>query len=803
MGVVRVEAGRLSIVGNNDLDAPLLTGIASGANPGSSGNAGTVSVEAGQLELRDGGQIASGVNGEGDGGSVTVKAGEVLIGGTESGFLAGILTGITSQVNPESAGNGGEVRVTADTIGIVAGEIGANTDAGGNAGRVTVAARTILIGPNGSINSIAAADGNAGRVAVSAADLGLLGNGVISSDTFGDGNAGEVDVEAGRLSVSGLGTGSSPGITSEAQRGSRGAAGTVAVRAGQLELLDLGEIASGTFAAGNAGTVTVEAGRLLIDGGTTDGQALTGISSDANPGSSGDAGMVTVKADEIELRGGGRIGSDTIGGSGGEVRIDAGRLLIDGSGTSVPTRISSDALIAFTEDGQVLRPTGGAGAVTVEADDLELRNGGQIGSGTRAAGDAGTITVKAGRLLIDGDPPGNTLITTQAGPGSTGDAGAVTITADELAINGAGGITSSTFAEGDGGTVMVDVGRLFISGDDPAFLAGISSSAAAGQAPGEPVAVATGSAGSVIVHGAEIELGNNGTITSETVGPGRAGQVQVTADRALTLSGGRIATNSTASGRAGDVVVDAPRLRVEDGGLIGSSGSGTGPAGSLTIGGREGGGLLERLDVEDASIRTEGQRRRGRADRRRGQRPDLSAPGRGDLQRHRARAGRERDHAVRPPDRAQRQHGDLAHRRRPAAGRLGRGEPVGRRHRDLGRQPGRRQLQRADQRPADQSRLGPAAAGQRVPRRQPPPARQLRRGRRRPALQLHPRRPRRAAARARPAAAFGWGGGKWWGGGQHWQRMAGIGRGLGRLRRTGGGPGLLASSGRRSDRLPR
>ena len=50
---------------------------------------------------------------------------------------------------------------------------------------------------------------------------------------------------------------------------------------------------------------------------------------------------------------------------------------------------------------------------------------------------------------------------------------------------------------------------------------------------------------------------------------------------------------------------------------------------------------------------------------------------------------------------------------------------------------------------------------ERVPRRQPPAARQLRRDRRRPTLQLHPRRPRRPAARAGPAAALGRGGGKW------------------------------------------
>ena len=70
-----------------------------------------------------------------------------------------------------------------------------------------------------------------------------------------------------------------------------------------------------------AGTVTVEAGRLVIDGAGS--EFFTGIASGAEEGSTGDAGTVRVTTTErLAVRDGGEISSDTFSvGDAGTVRV--------------------------------------------------------------------------------------------------------------------------------------------------------------------------------------------------------------------------------------------------------------------------------------------------------------------------------------------------------------------------------------------------------------------------------------------------------------------------------------------------
>jgi hypothetical protein len=90
----------------------------------------------------------------------------------------------------------------------------------------------------------------------------VLNGGVIASGTIAQGDAGDVEVMAGDLRIDNFGTPDQfTGIVSQPTRGSSGAAGTVRVTvAGLMELLDGGQITSGTYAQGNAGGVEVKAG---------------------------------------------------------------------------------------------------------------------------------------------------------------------------------------------------------------------------------------------------------------------------------------------------------------------------------------------------------------------------------------------------------------------------------------------------------------------------------------------------------------------------------------------------------------
>ena len=118
-------------------------------------------------------------------------------------------------------------------------------------------------------------------------------------------------------------------ITTQANAGSSGDAGSVVVSAGALTLVGGGVISStagGAFqdklaSMGNAGNVTVSVdGLLSIDGsGST---RPTAIATSTGPGTIGDAGRVTVAAAGITMVQGARISSATAGtGAGGSVDV--------------------------------------------------------------------------------------------------------------------------------------------------------------------------------------------------------------------------------------------------------------------------------------------------------------------------------------------------------------------------------------------------------------------------------------------------------------------------------------------------
>jgi filamentous hemagglutinin family protein len=400
----------------------------------------------------------------------------------------------------------------------------------------------------------------AGGVTVEADSIEIRG-GLISADTKGRGNAGEVSVAAGRLRIDDAGAEYFRGIRSIASDTSVGNAGRVVVTADTIDIHG-GGLDSSTFRWGDAGEVTVTAkGHLRID--RAGSKIESGIRSNAGKGSFGDAGHVAITAGTIDIRNGGQIRSSANGqGNAGKVTVTAtDQLRIDDAGSEFFTGI-----VSWAET----RSEGDAGQVKVTANFIEIRGDSSIGSSTFGprSGNAGEVMVTAkGQLRIDATGSGSEAFTGIASQGFTGDAGQVTVTADTIDIHGDGSAGSND--RGDG-----------------------LSTATFGP----------GNAGKVIVAADTIELRDGSQIGSSTFGPrsGNAGEVVVKAGYMTVADKGTVETNSTGSGTAGNVFVQASHLKVRDGGEIGSSGTGSGPAGNLHLD-------VGTLEVEDASIRTEGK----------------------------------------------------------------------------------------------------------------------------------------------------------------------------------------------------
>jgi hypothetical protein len=68
-----------------------LSDLFASAEPGSSGDAGDLTVRAGSLEVREGAQIIASTFGSGDGGELSVEADSMFLSGTgASGFPSGL-----------------------------------------------------------------------------------------------------------------------------------------------------------------------------------------------------------------------------------------------------------------------------------------------------------------------------------------------------------------------------------------------------------------------------------------------------------------------------------------------------------------------------------------------------------------------------------------------------------------------------------------------------------------------------------------------------------------------------------------
>jgi filamentous hemagglutinin family protein len=600
------NAGNISVMVSGpvaiDIGATLSTVDGIGSLAQSRGDAGNVTLSAAALTLTRNGLVSSqSMSGAlGNSGNVSVEVSGMLSidgSGGNSTPMGPIPTGIRG--NTLSSGHGGDVMVNAGRIAITGGAcaVGGGTCSGIIASEVNPGA-----------------SGAGGNVTVAAGSINITGSGKISTSTFGAGNSGRLGVSvADGLAIDGANApGSSTGIFSQANARSTGNAGIVGVDAGSISVINGGTISGGTFGPGNGGSVAVTtAGELAIDGSLTPG-SFTGISSQANKGSTGNAGPISISAGSISLANQGQIFSLSLGsGNPGEITVNAGALSIasnsvigspvvgsptstgSGKGGSVSLRIDGQLTIDgaggdpifFTGITAQSQSAADAGSIGIAAGSLSIAHNGAISSNTFGSGSGGSVSVTvAGQLLIDATTAASSLtgIATNSEFGSTGNAGDVIVNAGRLSLVNGGAISSSAIradnnmpaSSGNGGSVTVNVAGLL-------SMTGSGARIATETQPGT-----TGNAGSVAVSAPQITITSGAEIASTTAGTGAGGTVAVTTPGSLALGGGaQIAASAIGpnSGPGGSVTVTANTLTVQGSAQIASSTAGPGKGGDVDV----------------------------------------------------------------------------------------------------------------------------------------------------------------------------------------------------------------------------
>ncbi len=374
------------------------------------------------------------------------------------------------------------------------------------------------------------------------------------------------------------------------------------VRAHDVQILG-SKVAAPTFGTADAGQVTIAADSLLIDGQgkSTTGLLALAVNLPSGPPVSGTGGHITVTAAKVTITNSGEIGAFSAGtGGGGTINITAhDSLLIDGKGVIGPGL--SAGIFADARNGK-----GGDITVTATAGDVEIKNGGEISTGTFGEGNGGTVTVIADSIDIDGTgskddliPSNNPLINFSVFHGTGilalgyggGDGGSIDVHARSLSVVGGGQIAAGAFGEGNGGMVTVTADSLLIDGTGAVgnvlFGTGIFTDA-------EPSVVSDAS-GNVSIFGTSAKAGriivrattnltvtSGGEISSDSHGKelsfhghGDAGNVSVQAANATITAGGQIAASTFGAGDGGSVEVTAKNSLVihgSDSGLFAVAG---------------------------------------------------------------------------------------------------------------------------------------------------------------------------------------------------------------------------------------
>jgi filamentous hemagglutinin family protein len=520
------------------ISADAATVLSGSVGPGSGG---PLSLATSQLTLTNGAAMTSSARGSGNGGPITITANSVLLDG---GAALDQSTGIFSDTS--GVGSGGSIAIVASELRLHNGaDVLAQSSGAGAGGRVTasVGGSLTVDGPVtvdmtvGAVTSTLAGSGSVIQGAGNTGDVGVPGgalvegalsiasNGQIASATAASGNGGSVSIMVdGQLTIDGARGDPNflTGIASSSKAGSTGNAGSVAVEAGALSIVNRGSISSSALqssgnlpaSTGSAGGVTVDVAGLLSMAGLG-----SRIATSVNLGTVGNAGSVAVTAPQIMIASGAEIVSTTAGtGAGGSVSVTTpGALLLDGA------EVANTQIAASATGPQ----SGSGGSVTVGASALTIDGGAQIASSTAGPGKGGdvAVTVAKGVILSGAGSRGPSGITTSAQPGSSGRAGKVVLMAGgAIALSGGAAVASTTAGAGNGGTVQV-------TAQGPLTLANLGTRIITSTEPGS-----SGNAGAVVAAAPQITIGSGAEIASTTAGTGTGGSVNITTG-ALVLDG--------------------------------------------------------------------------------------------------------------------------------------------------------------------------------------------------------------------------------------------------------------------------
>jgi filamentous hemagglutinin family protein len=456
---------------------------------------------------------------------------------------------LSQQTTVTTSGNGGgDIRVQGRRIALTEGsQMLANTLGSAPGGSLAVTGSELVeisgSSPSGDRSGLFArvnsktATGSGGNLTVETGKFIVRDGAQVSTSTFGQGQGGNLTVRAtdsvevsGRSSDRKIGSGLRATVQGEA----KGDGGNLTVETGQLIVRDGAEVTTSTFGPGKAGDLTVKATQVQAMGyGFNENNTLqqSSLRAQVEQNATGTGGNLTIESDRLSVQNGAQVAVTTLSkfsqAKAGTLTVRAsdvelvgvavsadGQLLTNPLGLPFPSGLFSGSGIGSQADG---------GALSVETEQLRVRDGAVIQTSTLGAGDAGNLTVQASEFVeLVGTAKGSQF------PSSL------------LAVSGGiPGFPGVFDATGRGGSLRVNTGKLIIR--DGAAVAA-SSFNPANDAKG---------AGNLELTAQSLSLDNQATITAATAS-GNGGNMVLVQDLLLLRHNSKISSTAGIAGAGGN-----------------------------------------------------------------------------------------------------------------------------------------------------------------------------------------------------------------------------------------------------------
>lgn len=570
-GDIEVNAiGTMTVVGESF--------IANAVQADGVGKGGDINITTESLFVTEGGQINALTSGQGDAGSLTILARDIVsFDGTDRNGNSG---GAASSVEQGAVGNAGNINITTGSLFVTNGaQLSSSTLGEGNAGSMKITATDTVsfdgVSTNGfssgAFSSVeAGVVGNGGDIEMYTNSLSVTNGARLIANTLGQGNAGSIRITAtDTVSFDGVGSnGLSSLAASAVGSGILGDGGDVEITTGSLSVSNGAYLITSTSGQGNAGSVRIRATDTVSFDGVGSNGITSGANSDVTAGAVGNSGGIEITTGSLSVRNGASLSASTSGkGNAGRVRITATDTVNFDRGD-----ISSFVYLGAVGDG---------GDIEINTGSLSVSNGASLLANTLGQGNAGSVKITAtDTVRFD-----RSYAASAVGSGAVGNGGDIEISSSSLSFTNGAFLSASTDGQGNAGNVR-------ITATDQVSFDGVGSNGLHSKASSTVGVGAVGNGGDIEITTGSLEVNNGAFLSADTFGQGNAGSVRITANDKVRFdgvasngasSGAFTSVGSRAIGNGGDIEITTGSLSLSNGAVLFAGTSGQGNSGNVKI----------------------------------------------------------------------------------------------------------------------------------------------------------------------------------------------------------------------------